>query len=154
MLSESHHSRGPREYLSSRRGKIPSWLSTSRSLILSRPELCLYNCPVTEQHLTEPKSVDPQLGLCDNLRSKDYIDWDIQMTTNFVVSQYGSVRLAKLFSRVRVSRNGITMPMTSGTVSSAGFHISLSCMSSTTSTTKDNLAWTTWIYSSTTESHI
>src|SRR3954470_1223537 len=57
MLSESYHPRGPREYLSEWRGKIPSWLFTSRSLILSRPELCLYNCPVTDQRLTEPKSV-------------------------------------------------------------------------------------------------
>lgn len=110
--------------------------------------------PVTEQRLTESKSVDPQLGLCNNLRSKDYIDWDIQMMAYFVVSQYGSVRLAKLFGWVRVSRIGISMPMTSGTESSADFHISLSCVSSTTSTTKDNSIWTTWIYSSTAKSHI
>lgn len=37
MLSESYLTRGPREYLSKWRGKIPSWLFTSRSLILSRP---------------------------------------------------------------------------------------------------------------------
>ena len=57
MLPESHHLRGPNEYLSSWRGKIPSRLSTSRSLILSQPELYLYNCPVMDQRLTEPKLV-------------------------------------------------------------------------------------------------
>ena len=44
----------------------------------------------------------------------------------FVASQYGSVRLAKHFSRVSVSWISITMPMTSGTESSANSHISLS----------------------------
>ena len=139
MLSESYHPRGPREYLSKWRGKIPSWLSMSRSLFLSRPELCLYNCLITEQRLTEPKSADPQLESCNNLRSKDYIDRDIQMTTLLVASHCGSVRLAKHFSRVRVSRISITMTMTSGTKLSANLHTSLSHVSSITSMTKDSL---------------
>ena len=139
MLSKSYHPRGPREYLSKWRGKIPSWLSMSRSLFLSRPELCLYSCLITEQRLTEPKSADPQLRSCNNLRSKDYIDRDMQMMTLLIVSHCGSVQLAKHFRRVRVSRISITMPMTSGTESSADLHISLSRVSNTTSMTKDKL---------------
>ena len=37
----------------------------------------------------------------------------------------GQSDIAKLFSRVSVGWNGITMPMTSGTVSSANLHIGL-----------------------------
>ena len=137
MLSESYLPRGPREYLSRRRGKIPSWLFTSRSLILSRPELCLYNCPVTEQRLTKPKSVllNSDCAITSGLRITliETYKWRL---VRFI--SIWSVRLAKLFSRIRVSRNSISMPMTSGTESSADFHISLSCVSSTTSTTKDN----------------
>src|SRR4051812_38609333 len=115
MLSESYLTRGPREYLSKWRGKIPSWLFTSRSLILSRPELCLYNCPVTDQRLIEPKSVilNSNYAITSGLR--------ITLIANdnlFVVPQYGSIRLAKLFRRICVSRNRIYMPMTSGTESS------------------------------------
>jgi hypothetical protein len=139
MLSESYHSRGPGEYLSKWRGKIPSWLSMSRSLFLSRTELWLYNCLITEQSLTEPKSADPQLGSYNNLMSKDYIDRDMQMMTLLIASHCRSVRLAKHISRARVIRISVTIPMTSGTESSAELHISLSHVSNTTSMTKDNL---------------
>jgi len=61
------------------------------------------------------------------------------MMAYFVVSQCGSIRLAKLFDRVRVSQNSITMLMTSGTESSADLHIGLSYVSSITLMTKDSL---------------
>jgi hypothetical protein len=46
---------------------------------------------------------------------------------NFLVAfLYGSVQLAKPFSRARVSWFGISMPITSGTNSSTNLHISIS----------------------------
>src|SRR3954464_2097908 len=118
MLSESYLTRGPIEYLSKWRGKIPSWLFTSRSLILSRPELCLYNCPVTDQRLTEPKSVilNSDYATTSGLRITLI---DIYNDNLFVVPQYGSIRLTKLFSRICVCWNSISMPMKSGTESSS-----------------------------------
>jgi hypothetical protein len=141
MLYESYHPRGPREYLSKWRGNS-SWLSMAHSLFLSRPELYLYNCLTTEHRLTELKSADPQIESCNNLISNDYIDRDMQTTTLLVASHCGSVRLAKHYSQVRVSRISITMPLKSGTESSADWHISLNRVSNTTSMIKDKIVST------------
>jgi hypothetical protein len=46
----------------------------SRSLVHNQPKIYLYNYPVMEYCLVDPKLANPQLGACDKLRSKDSID--------------------------------------------------------------------------------